>query len=214
VVEEAVYDAMFGASAALNVGTAASVVGAVGSVTGAVGSVTGSVGSVTGAVGSVTGAVGSVTATTSADIVAISGDATAAVNLESYCDGTTPMPVNLTQWIGVAPLALTAQRVEILVGAIGAATITAAAVATDAIDADALAADAVAEIVADIMTEIVETEGNYTVQQVLSVALSVLAGETSGGGATLLTPNGVGTRVAATTDVSNNRTAMTVTPSS
>lgn len=31
------------------------------------------------------------------NVVQISGDATAADNLESYCDGTTPMPVNTTQ---------------------------------------------------------------------------------------------------------------------
>jgi hypothetical protein len=35
-----------------------------------------------------------------ADVVSISGDSTAANNLESYCDGTTPMPVNVTQLSG------------------------------------------------------------------------------------------------------------------
>jgi hypothetical protein len=35
-----------------------------------------------------------------ADVVSISGDSTAANNLESYCDGTTPMPVNMTQISG------------------------------------------------------------------------------------------------------------------
>jgi hypothetical protein len=35
-----------------------------------------------------------------ADVVSISGDSTAANNLESYCDGTTPMPVNVTQVAG------------------------------------------------------------------------------------------------------------------
>ena len=35
-----------------------------------------------------------------ADIVSISGDSTAANNLESYCDGTTPIPANTTQVAG------------------------------------------------------------------------------------------------------------------
>lgn len=36
------------------------------------------------------------------DIAAISGDTTAANTLESYCDGTTPQPVNVTHWEGDA----------------------------------------------------------------------------------------------------------------
>jgi hypothetical protein len=78
VLDEAVYDALFGTSALATVGGAvASVTGAVGSVTGAVGSVTGNVGgnvvgsvaSVTGAVGSVTGSVGSVTGNVGGNVV-------------------------------------------------------------------------------------------------------------------------------------------------
>ncbi len=41
----------------------------------------------------------------SADVTKISGDATAANNLESYCDGTTPQPVNVTQISGDATAA-------------------------------------------------------------------------------------------------------------
>lgn len=37
------------------------------------------------------------TATQGVDVVQISGDSTAADNLESYCDGTTPQPVNATE---------------------------------------------------------------------------------------------------------------------
>ena len=37
-----------------------------------------------------------------ADVVSISGDSTAANNLESYCDGTTPIPANITQINGSA----------------------------------------------------------------------------------------------------------------
>ncbi len=76
-------------------GAVGSVTGSVGSVVGAVGSVTGSVGgNVTGSVGSVVGAVGSVTAMVTANVIQVSGDATAADNLESYLDGSEFMPVD------------------------------------------------------------------------------------------------------------------------
>lgn len=45
-------------------------------------------------------AVGS--ATVNANMTQISGDSTAADNLEAYCDGTTPQPVNVTQFGGSA----------------------------------------------------------------------------------------------------------------
>lgn len=52
----------------------------------------------------VTHIAGSAVSTTAAQIgvnvVQISDDAVAAQNLESYCDGTTPQPVNITQVIG------------------------------------------------------------------------------------------------------------------
>lgn len=60
----------------------------------------------------------------------------------------------------------------------------------------------------------VETQGSYTLQQALSIILAVVAGVTVDSGATLKTPNGAATRVAATIDTSNNRTAMTLSPSS
>lgn len=52
--------------------------------------------------GNLSGSVGSVTAMVTANVVQISGDSTAADNLESYTDGTTPMPVNLTHVAGTA----------------------------------------------------------------------------------------------------------------
>lgn len=64
-----------------------------------------------------------------------------------------------------------------------------------------------------LLASIVETEGSYTVKQALSIALAVLAGQSTSGGATLKTPNGAATRVAATVNGSNERTAMTLTPS-
>ena len=120
----------------------------------------------------------------------ISGDATAADNAELFFDGTGYAG-------GTTPLNVQVSGID-----------------TDAISAAALSAAAVTEITDDIMAEVVETQGSYTVQQVLSVILAVLAGETSGGGTTISTPDGVATRVAATVDASNNRTAMTLTPSS
>lgn len=122
--------------------------------------------------------------------------------------------VNLAQWLGTAPLGLSSQRVQALVGAMSTGVVTADAIAADAIGSSELAASAVTEITDDIMAEVIETQGSYTVQQALSIILAVLAGETSGGGVTISTPNGVSTRVSATVDASNNRTAMTLTPSS
>ena len=120
---------------------------------------------------------------------------------------------NLRQWIGVAPLALTSQHVQSSVAAMQTGVITAAATAADCIDASALATDAVTEIVNAIKAAVVESEGSYTIQQVLSICLAVLAGQTSNSGNTIATPNGNATRVAATVS-SNTRTAMTLTPSS
>ena len=81
---------------------------------------------------------------------------------------------------------------------------------TDAVDSDALASTAVT----DIWAHQVESEGTYTAQQALDICFCVLAGETSSGGDVLATPNGNTTRVTATIDGSNNRTTMTLTPSS
>ena len=64
-----------------------------------------------------------------------------------------------------------------------------------------------------LFAKVVETEGSYTVQQALSIILAAATGVTSAGGSTLKTPNGVATRIAGTVDSSNNRTAITLTPS-
>lgn len=120
---------------------------------------------------------------------------------------------NLVQWRGVQPNALTAGRIEALIGAMANDVLTAAAVATGAIDADALAADAATEIANAVGAKVVETQGSYTLQQALSLILSTLAGVTADAGATVKTPNGVATRIAATINASNERTAMTLTPS-
>jgi hypothetical protein len=59
----------------------------------------------------------------------------------------------------------------------------------------------------------IEVQGGYTIQQALSIMLAVLAGVTDDSGATIKTPNGAATRVSATLS-SNERSAMTLTPSS
>jgi hypothetical protein len=65
-----------------------------------------------------------------------------------------------------------------------------------------------------IFDVVIETAGSYTAQQALSILLAALAGQTANSGTTLKTPNGASTRIASTIDGSNNRTAMTLTPSS
>ena len=64
-----------------------------------------------------------------------------------------------------------------------------------------------------LFAKVVEVQGSYTVQQVLSIVLAAATGVTSSGGSVFKTPNGVATRISGTVDVSNNRTAITLTPS-
>src|SRR5215471_16380933 len=92
--------------------------------------------------------------------------------------------------------------------------ITSSVLATDSIGSAQLAASAGTEIAAAIKALVIETAGSYTVGQALSIMLAVLAGRTSSSGATISTPDGTSTRVAATIDGSNNRTSMSLTPSS
>jgi hypothetical protein len=94
-----------------------------------------------------------------------------------------------------------------------AGAITSTTIATNAIDSAQLAAGAGTEIAAAVKALVVETAGSYTLGQALSIMLAVLAGRTSSAGATIATPDGSTTRVAATIDASNNRTGMTLTPS-
>lgn len=124
-----------------------------------------------------------VSPTVSANVVQISGDATAADNLEAYTDGTTPMPVNTIQISGDATSADNAESffdgtgyagtnnviptVTNVVG-IGAGGITAASIATDAIDADALKADAITEIQSGLAT----TSGLSTVNTNVLTAIT------------------------------------------
>ena len=184
------------------------------------------------------------------NIAAISTDSGAADTLESYTDGTTPAPVNVTQfggnagtfasgraevnvshfggtagtfsagiaavntvqWRGTQPNTLTSGRVEVLLGACASGVIDAAAIATDAIGSAEIASAGAQKIADAVLATVAEAQGSYTVAQILSIALAVLAGRTSNSGNTFSTPNNVATRVTATTDGSNNRTAITLTP--
>jgi hypothetical protein len=117
--------------------------------------------------------------------------------------GTDLLQVDLNQWLGSAPLALAAGRVEGRVGAMAA----------DVLDATALNVSAVNEIRDAIKGLVVESAGGYTLQQVLSLTLAFIAGITTALGATIKTPDGSATRIAATINASNERTAMALTPS-
>jgi hypothetical protein len=153
------------------------------------------------------------------NIRAISEDSTAPDNLEAmydgngYAGGTTKLDVNLVQWKATAPADLISQRVDTTVGAMQTGVITATATAADCIDASALATDAVAEIVAAVWAKVVETNGSITAQQAASIILAATAGVTSSGGSVLKDPSGTSTRITATVDGSNNRTAMSLAPS-
>jgi hypothetical protein len=94
------------------------------------------------------------------DVAAISGDATAADNLEAYSDGTTPQPVNVTQISGDAPAADNAEAFFDGTGYAGTnntiPTVTTVgtvnALAADSVNAGAMNANATAEIADAILT--------------------------------------------------------------
>lgn len=64
---------------------------------------------------------------------------------DSLVLGTDALDVSLIQWLGTAPLALTSQRVEGLVGAMAANVLTATAINADALTAAKFAADVTTE---------------------------------------------------------------------
>lgn len=136
----------------------------------------------------------------SVDTIAVSGDTTAADNLESFFDGT-----------GYNASASNIGTVG-SVSALANGIITASKFGTDAIDAGALAAGAATKIAAAVLAGIVEDQPNMTVQEVLSIILSFAAGRTTNGGATFKSPNNVEDRIVGTVNGSNERTSVTLTP--
>lgn len=144
---------------------------------------------------------------------------------DSLIAGTDLMQVDTTQVGGTAQ---TAADLKAVLGAPAGASVSAdiAAVKVDTaatladtgtdgvvVNAASLAADAATEIANAVAAVVVESAGSYTIQQVLSILLAVLAGVTASSGATIKTPDGTATRVAATINASSERTAMTLTPS-
>ena len=135
----------------------------------------------------------------------IYGFRAAAIN-DALCDGGDTLDVQVT---GMGAGVVTA-------AAVATGAIDADAIAADAIDASALATDAVSEITAAIKALVIESQGSITFGQAMSLILSFAAGEASGqdtATAVFKSPNGVATRITATTDGSGNRTAVTPTPS-
>jgi len=66
---------------------------------------------------------------------------------------------------------------------------------------------------ATVLAGVVEAEGAYTVQQALSIILAAVSGVTTNSGLTFKTPNGNASRITATVNDSDERTAITLNPS-
>lgn len=143
------------------------------------------------------------------NVGAVSGDATAADNLEAAADGTgynlgggSVVAASVTGNVG--------GNVTGSVGSVAAGGITASSIATGAIDADALAADAVDEILDEQIGD-----GTLTMRQALRVLVAGMAGKLSGAATTTVTIRNLADSadvVVATVDSNGNRTAVTVTP--
>jgi hypothetical protein len=122
---------------------------------------------------------------------------------DSLVLGTDALQVDLAQWLGAAPLALAAGRVQTMVAAMGAGVL----------DSTALDVTAANEIRDAVRNMVVESAGGFTLQQVLSLLLAFAGGLTTALGAQIKTPDGSATRIAATINASNERTSMALTPS-
>lgn len=85
------------------------------------------------------------------NVVQISGDVTSADNLESYTDGTTPMPVNVTHNAGSAITSASGIQ-EVKVASLANNAITAASINADAITAAKVASDVTTELQSGLAT--------------------------------------------------------------
>lgn len=156
-------------------------------------------------------AVSTTTAQLGVNVVQVSGDATAADNLEAACDGNTynigggaMVAASVTGAVG-SVTGNVGGNVTGSVGSVASGGITAASIATGAIDADALASDAVDEILDEVV------EGSVTLRQAIRLFLSALTGKASGGGTTTITFRDIGDtkdRIIMTVDSSGNRSAV------
>lgn len=145
-----------------------------------------------------------------ADVLAISGDATAADNLEAATDGTgynvgngSVVAASVTGSVG-SVTGNVGGNVTGSVGSVASGGITAASIATGAIDADALAADAIDEILDEVV------EDTITMRQALRVVLAMM-NKTNRSGSTLYFRDVADTknRIAITIDSNADRTAVT-----
>lgn len=136
-----------------------------------------------------------------------------AATLTALATLSTAVLTALTNLSTRIPGALVNSRMDVNVGAMQNGVISAPVFAANAIDDVVLATAAVTEIVTGVRNMQVETEGTYTLQQVLSELLSVLCGIVADNGDTFKTPNGNATRAAFQTDDDANRTSVTLTPS-
>lgn len=127
--------------------------------------------------------------------------------------GAVDAKADVLTWRGTQPNVLASGRVDTTVGAMQTDVVTAAAIATDAIGSAEIAASGANKIRDAVSDDIIETNASITRQQAESLILAAVAGVTASGGNTLKDPSGTSTRIAATTDGSNNRTNMVVTPS-
>lgn len=119
--------------------------------------------------------------------------------------GGTALPVNVTS-VGSSGSSATNLRDFFNATGYNAAASTVGTVTTVGTTGQNAIRDAIA-------AKVIESQGSYTLQQALSIILAAVAGVTDDSGATIKTPNGSATRIAATLS-SNERTAMTLTPSS
>lgn len=143
---------------------------------------------------------------------AISGDATAADNLEAALDGTGGVLIS-AGLVGNVTGNLSGSVGSIGSGGISSASfaagaITATVIATGAIDADALAADAVDEILDEQIGD-----STITMRQALKILVAALAGKLSGAATTSVVIRNIADSanvISATVDADGNRSAVTV----
>jgi hypothetical protein len=153
-----------------------------------------------------------------------SGTGTGEINLSSgraagnvtYWNGTAVPAENTAGYpivtikdgTGTGELDTASGKVSIATAGIGSGAFDAGA-----ISAAALSTAAAQEIRDEILASVVETNGSITLKQAIDIILAAVAGVTASGGTVLKDPAGTSTRITATIDGSNNRTAMTLTPS-
>ena len=165
-----------------------------------------------------------------ANVVQISGDSTAADNLESYCDGTTPIPANTTQVAGssvsgvadfradlttlndpTAAAVASAVRTELAteLGRVDA-TVSSRAATGDAMTLTTGERDAVATALLDLANGV---ETGITTRQALRATLAALAGKVTGmdtNAPVFRAGDDSKDRITATTDANGNRSAVSL----